>query len=191
MILDRPSRAFVIAFGLAAACGRDRPSEPAESPLATEARAQAALGPFKKSLQSALMGAMGDGGPEGAIEVCATEAPRLAALASRDGVRVGRAALRRRNPENLPPAWATPALEELARSPADGAHRIVPLPGGRVGYVEAILTKPVCLTCHGESVAPALRARIATRYPHDEATGFREGDLRGVFWAELPSPTTR
>lgn len=155
---------------------------------ATEARAQEVLRPFKENLQSALMGALSDGGPEAAIDVCAVVAPDLAATASKDGVRMGRAAVRRRNPGNRPPPWAAASLDELVRAPKEGAHRTIPLGGGRMGYVEAIVTKPVCLTCHGESTSPAVRARIATRYPQDEATGFREGDLRGVFWVELPAP---
>ena len=34
----------------------------------------------------------------------------------------------------------------------------------------------------GKAVAEAVR----TRYPADRATGYAVGDLRGVFWAELP-----
>ena len=44
----------------------------------------------------------------------------------------------------------------------------------------------LCVTCHGESLAPDVQERLAERYPTDRATGYRVGDLRGVFWAELP-----
>lgn len=176
-----PVVALVLLLG--AGCrGEDR------SDLAAgETRAKAALAPFKASLQSALLGALADGGPDRAIDVCATEAPRLADAAAKDGLRLGRTASRLRNPENRPPPWVAPLLDELAKSPAEGAHRTVALPGGRAGYVEAIVMKPLCGTCHGESVAPELRSRISSRYPRDEATGFREGDLRGVFWVEVPA----
>jgi len=43
--------------------------------------------------------------------------------------------------------------------------------------------------CHGPSVAPALAARIAQHYPEDEATGFEEGDFRGLFWVTMPLST--
>lgn len=168
-------------------CRRD---DAAAAPTA-EVRARAVLAPVKSNLKTALTQALADGGPEPAIEACAVEAPRLMAAASKDGVHVGRAAARRRNPDNRVPAWATASFDELARAPSEDASRTVKLPDGRTGYVEAIMTKPLCLTCHGDSVAPAVRARIAARYPADEATGFHEGDLRGVFWVELPAASAR
>jgi hypothetical protein len=54
------------------------------------------------------------------------------------------------------------------------------------GYVEPIGIKPLCLACHGEALAPDVAARIGELYPKDRATGFTEGDLRGVFWVEYP-----
>lgn len=44
-----------------------------------------------------------------------------------------------------------------------------------------------CLMCHGEHIEPAVHARIGGRYPGDEATGYKEGDLRGAFsvWQRL------
>ena len=175
--------AVAVAVLLAAGCRGDDRSDLASG----EIRAKAALAPFKASLQSALLGALADGGPDRAIDVCATEAPRLADAAAKGGVRVGRAASRLRKPANRRPPWVAPLLDDLAKSPVEGAHRTVTLPGDRVGYVEAIVMKPLCATCHGESVAAELRSRIASRYPHDEAIGFREGDLRGVFWVEVPA----
>jgi hypothetical protein len=45
----------------------------------------------------------------------------------------------------------------------------------------------LCLVCHGETLAPEIAAQIAAQYPEDQATGFADGDLRGVFWVEFPS----
>ena len=42
--------------------------------------------------------------------------------------------------------------------------------------------KPLCTTCHGTSVDPALLAHIRERYPEDRATGYSVGDFRGLFW---------
>jgi hypothetical protein len=61
----------------------------------------------------------------------------------------------------------------------------VALGGGRHGYVEPIVMQPLCVTCHGEEIAEPLRQRIAELYPEDRATGFRVGELRGLFWVEL------
>jgi hypothetical protein len=187
-VLQRGVVVLALAGGLAATdCRRQAPGE---APEASAARAQAALAPFKASLRDALTSSLAEG-PEKAAAVCADLAPKLAERASVGGVRVGRAAERRRNPENTPPAWAAASMSELARAPSAGAHRVVPLEGGRVGYVETILTAPVCLTCHGEALAPSVAAVISARYPNDRAVGFRVGDMRGAFWVELPPPDGR
>lgn len=154
-----------------------------------EDRARAVLAPFKTSLKGALTEALKQG-PENAIEVCSLSAPALAAAASHDGVKVGRTALKLRNPANTPPAWAVKPLAELAaeQPPKDGSHRVVPLPGepGRTGYVETILVGEPCLACHGETLSPAVKSLISKKYPDDRATGFKVGELRGAFWVELP-----
>lgn len=49
-------------------------------------------------------------------------------------------------------------------------------------YVQPIWTEAYCLTCHGDSV-PAELKRLGMTTP---ATGFREGDLRGLFSIQLP-----
>jgi hypothetical protein len=49
------------------------------------------------------------------------------------------------------------------------------------------MTAPLCLTCHGPTLAADVAAAVAARYPRDEATGFAAGDLRGalyVVWRE-------
>lgn len=149
--------------------------------LATEA-----IAPFKKQLAGALMTAMQDKGPAAAIEVCSKEAPRLAAEASSDQVKVGRSALKLRNPANAAQDWLKPVLTELAAlSSAEGAQRVVAIDDQHYGYAEAITLKPLCATCHGTSIAPELAKKIKERYPDDQATGFEPGQLRGVFWAEV------
>ena len=61
------------------------------------------------------------------------------------------------------------------------------LPDGRIAYAEPLVIQPVCLTCHGAEVGPEIKAAIAERYPQDQATGYKLGELRGVIWAELPA----
>lgn len=144
----------------------------------------AALGPFKKQLKAALMGAMKDGGPTAAIHVCSSVAPALAKSASTDKVTVGRSSSRLRNPDNAAQPWLAPVLEEMNKldDPA-GATRTVELPDGRVGYAEAILVAEPCLACHGEQVSDEVAALLQQKYPDDRATGYSAGDLRGVFYA--------
>jgi hypothetical protein len=110
--------------------------------------------------------------------------PRTAQSLASENITVGRTSHRLRNPANAPEDWMLPLLEEYRNSvPAPGSFRTVDLGARGTGYVEPITLQPMCTTCHGESVDPALAARIRELYPTDEATGFRVGELRGLFWA--------
>jgi len=152
------------------------------------ARGAATVAPLKRDLLSALQDALARGGPEEAIDVCRLRAPEIAARASGPGVRVGRTSDRLRNPANAPAPWMRPLLEAYRADPQDRAPRVVRLPDGRVGYAEPIVVQPLCLACHGEALTPALRARLAARYPEDRATGYRAGDFRGLVYAEFAEP---
>ncbi len=48
-------------------------------------------------------------------------------------------------------------------------------------YIQAIPTGELCLNCHGSDIKPNVRAKIQELYPADQATGFKPGELRGVF----------
>ncbi len=177
---------FVLAVLLLAAC-RSTPPAPSEAEIQ---QARDALTPLRQGLRQALQSALAGGGPVAAVEVCAAQAPSIAAAAARPGVALGRTSHRLRNPANAPRPWATPLLEAYRTEPRDQAppHRAVRLGDRGLGYVEPIWVEKPCLTCHGESIAPEVATLIAARYPNDAARGFREGDLRGLFWVELSPP---
>ena len=144
------------------------------------------LAPFKQELQAALRDGLAQG-PAEAISVCRDTAPEIADALSQDGVRLGRASHRLRNPANSAPEWVSPILDAFINSDAERGPRRVTLPGNRHGYVEPIVVQAVCLICHGENLAPDIAARIDELYPDDNAVGFNVGDLRGVFWVEYPA----
>lgn len=171
-----------IAMGIALVLG----AAPLRAESPADARGAALLAPFKQQLQQALQEGLAQG-PVAAISACRVKAPEIAGALSRDGVRMGRSSNRLRNPANAPSPWVAAILDDYLADPGRRAPRGVDLPDGRRGYVEPILTKPLCLSCHGESLAPAVEARIRELYPQDQATGFRVGDLRGVFWVEFPA----
>ena len=135
-----------------------------------------------------MRGALATQGPEGAIEVCQVEAPRLAQRSARPDVTLGRTSHRLRNPANAPQAWMLPLLDEYRAGEIDGPRTVDLGPRG-TGYVEPIAMQPVCMTCHGDAVDPALLSTIRDRYPEDRAVGFRLGELRGLFWAVV-GPTS-
>jgi hypothetical protein len=49
-------------------------------------------------------------------------------------------------------------------------------------YMKAIAVQPLCLTCHGspDSIPDLVKARLADHYPHDRATGYALGQIRGA-----------
>jgi len=124
-------------------------------------------------------------GPVGAIAVCKTEAPRIAAaVGERFGVRMGRTSDRLRNPGNAGPEWAAALLADRPEEP-----RLVSSPAGELGLTSPIRVAGKCLLCHGpeESLGDELREALARHYPDDAATGYSAGDLRGWFWVEVPA----
>jgi len=149
-------------------------------------RGAAELQPFKQQLMGALLQGM-QAGPGKAVEACNLQAPEIAAALSTEGVRVGRTSHRLRNPDNAGPDWATAVLNDYLADPGARAPRTVALDDGREGYVEPILTQPLCLACHGSGLSEPVAETLAELYPEDQATGFDTGDLRGVFWVSYPA----
>ena len=168
--------AVVLAF---AGCDRSKINESKYK----EAGAEAVL-PFKKSLKAALVAGL-EQGPVKAISVCRVEAPKLAEKASTASAQVGRTSRKLRNPDNAPKPWMEPILDRYESDPESREPAVVIIDEHTVGYVEPIYLQPLCVTCHGATLAPDLAAKIEELYPSDQAIGYAAGDLRGVFWAEL------
>ena len=171
----------LLLLAVAACGGRSEPVSEADA-----GRAQAALGPFKQDLMTALTGALQQG-PEHALDACRLRAPEIAAALSKEGIAMGRTSHKLRNPDNAPAPWVEPLLASYRNNPEARTPRAVRLDDGGFGYVEPIYVKPLCLTCHGATRDPAVQQKIATLYPEDQATGFEEGDFRGLFWVTMPA----
>lgn len=54
--------------------------------------------------------------------------------------------------------------------------------GKHLRYAKAIAIEPLCLTCHGtaDSIPEEVKARLRTKYPLDQTTGYSVGELRGA-----------
>jgi len=150
-----------------------------------QARGADLLVPFKTDLKAALVKGM-EAGPVEAIGACRVEAPRISAGLSVDGVVMGRSSHRLRNPENASPEWLEPILRGMADGSKDLAPLAISIDDRRMAYVEPIMVQPMCLVCHGDALQPDVVAKISESYPEDRATGFKDGDFRGVFWVEFP-----
>jgi len=205
----KPLLLAVVAFVLGAGCTSAKdpsppsaaPPAPPESPKAAVdtapthdkedprvAHAKAALLPLKKQLKAALVEGMKKG-PEEAITACQLKAPAIAKAVSNDVVAVGRTSHKVRSPANQGPAWARKLNDQLLDD-KDLAFASTTLPDGSFAYAERIMTGGLCLTCHGADLAPGVKAALQKAYPDDKATGFKAGDMRGVFWAQVAASST-
>lgn len=173
--------------------GTAGPTGPASVDPVT-ARARERVAPYKAALKQALEKGMAES-PEAAIEVCAARAPEFARAASSDGMTIGRTALRLRNPDNAPRPWVVPLMEELSTAPKGTmASRTLSLPGGKIGYVEAIRLAPApCPVCHGDPAKP-IRDKLQRGIRRIRRTGFVPAisrRRRGPSWTERASCRSR
>ncbi|RPH54046.1 MAG: DUF3365 domain-containing protein [Lysobacterales bacterium] len=166
-------------------------AEPAQAPdpdlhAADRALAKQLATELKTALTKALQVS-----PESAIGVCKTRAPQIAAkISAENAVTIGRTSLRVRNPANAPSAWQREVLEEFQRRTDAGEvasameySAVIEADGYTAPrYMKAIVTEPLCVTCHGQQLSPAVKQAIAAKYPADAATGFSVGDLRGAVY---------
>ena len=157
--------------------------------LTTDSRKVA--GSLLQQLGAKLRATLEEKGPEAAVPVCRQFAPELAGQLSREtGWRVARVSLRTRNPLlGTPDPWEQKALAEFDRRAAAGEKpdtlefaEVVEEPAGRYfRYLKAIPVGPLCVTCHGpkDQMAPFMVDEIEKQYPHDRATGYTPGQVRG------------
>ena len=150
---------------------------------------------FMQTLKKELLASMQEGGPINAVSVCNLTAPAIANTYSiRNGWDVGRTSLKLRNPDNAPDAWERSTLdsfEERKRAGEDPMkmehYEVVRQDGAsELRYMKAIPTGQLCLACHGEQIDLNVKTRLEKLYPHDQALGYKEGDLRGAFTIRQP-----
>ncbi len=158
-----------------------------------QAQAQTLALRFQSLLQARLLAALKAGDPADAIRICRDEAPAIASQLSREsGWQVRRVGTRVRNPlTGRPDVWEREQLALFARRIESGEPPeslavwvVMDEPAGRsMRYMKPITAGPLCLTCHGDvaSQPAALRAALLREYPHDRATGYVLGELRGAF----------
>jgi hypothetical protein len=129
------------------------------------------------------------GGPGDAVQQCHLSATTLIHRIGREeGIAAGRTSARLRTPSNAPKPWAAPIVKQYADTKAASVDGFVVDLGERVGVMRPIAHRAICSPCHGpeEQLNARVRAELKDRYPKDQAVGFRDGDLRGWIWVELP-----
>ena len=189
----RSARSALVLFGLLAL-----PAYGGEPDLAWVERSSVLADQLMSELKAELGQAMQQGGPVAAVAVCKSRAPEIAArLSASSGAEVSRTALRLRNPVNAPDDLERAVMQGFAAELASGLPAATAPPeaifesrsnqGTERRYLRAIVMQPVCLACHGASLAPELEMAIAHDYPQDTATGFETGQLRGAVTVRWPA----
>jgi hypothetical protein len=190
--------AIAAPLTLVAVSGSVPRSQP--SPVYAVAEAPADLRPAVQrgdllivSLQAALVSELrrdlDEGGLSAALASCHIDTTDAAyRLARAEGIAAGRTASRLRDPTNAPRPWAAPIVARYADSRARDVSGFVVDLGDRVGLIRPIVEQASCAACHGPvaNIDARVRATLSDRYPADRAVGFKDGDIRGWFWVEIP-----
>jgi hypothetical protein len=152
-------------------------------------RGQLVIAEIQNATSTELTSALGSGGPGDAIRVCHLSATTLIQRIGREeGIAAGRTSARLRTPSNAPKAWSAPIVKQYADARAANVEPLAVDLGDKVGVMQPVAHRAVCTPCHGvdEKLNPRVRDELKDRYPRDRATGFKDGDLRGWIWVEVP-----
>ena len=138
--------------------------------------------------------------PHETVDICREKLPGMVKeIREKTGWNIRRVSLKTRNAERgTPDDWEAKVLTEFNERATAGEKRetiekseIVQAPEGRVfRYMKALPIQETCLTCHGDSakLTPELKAKLATLYPKDQATGYELGQIRGALTVKRPLP---
>ena len=149
---------------------------------------------FQNDLRANLMKAMAEGGPVGAISVCREVAPAIADSNSVYGWSIRRVSEKYRNPDDRPTVEEKAVLAGFAPEASTPPEYVenwnTTDSVTEYRFYEPIYTQPLCLKCHGDlqTIAPGVLAAVKKNYPDDRATGYQDGQLRGMFVVEVLYP---
>jgi hypothetical protein len=195
--MTRTASLALVVLVLGGCRGRERPAVTAEPDSATVAAARTAAGSLGADLLGMLTTALQEGGPAHAIAFCADSAQARTARHAAAGIYIRRVGTRVRNPANAPDSAERAVLAAFAAAqaagiqPADTFFVVASSDGpAQLHYLRPVRIGEPCLTCHGDpaTIADTVRAVLAARYPGDEATGYRLGNLRGAVSVRIPIP---
>jgi len=144
---------------------------------------------FGKTINSTLNGAMAqDRSGVLGMGVCNSMASKMVNDYNNitPNVTIRRTALKYRNPANKPDKTDEDVMYALVDS-KDFKPVAVDM-GSTYRVYKPLRIETRCLACHGDEnrMSKQVKQMIKEKYPEDMATGFKEGDLRGVVVAEFP-----
>lgn len=148
----------------------------------------------KAALGKQLMQALQQGS-EHAVEFCHTIAiPLTDSMSAAQQVLIRRVSDKPRNPANTANAKSAAHIAYFQALLNQGQTDLPPVTeqsGNEVTVYVPIITNAICLACHGNPASdinePTL-ARIQSLYPADQATGYSENQVRGLFLVSWKEP---
>ena len=141
-----------------------------------------------KSFSGELMKALQEGGVQHAAGYCHLKAsPLIDSLSMIHGAKISRISDKFRNPTNRPDELDLTVIEAYRQQITDGKDlepHLEITADEIVFYSPILILNPACLQCHGEPGSTMEQQNfefIQSKYPGDLATGYKLGDLRGVW----------
>lgn len=145
----------------------------------------------KASLGKNLALAINERGSDGAVEFCNIEAiPITDSMSVVLGAKIKRVSDKPRNANNQANEAELAYINNWNAAKANGEEHpplLTEINGKMVGYYP-IVTNQMCIQCHGtpeKQINTKTLSKIKKLYPTDKATGYAEGDIRGIFVVEM------
>ncbi len=141
----------------------------------------------KAQLGKNLITAIEKKGTVGAVQFCNLRAIKLTdSMATVQGVNIKRVSDKPRNPDNQADSQE---LEYIAafKNTVEKGNKVSPIIDeidDKVHYYSPITTNTMCLQCHGvpnENVTPETLRTLKALYPNDQALGYSENQVRGLW----------
>lgn len=148
------------------------------------------------TLTKTMNAALKAGNYEKAILVCKQMAPGLTGTYNNHAAKIRRTSNKYRNKANAPDYLEKPQLDFFQKLSENGMpmkSKLVVDEKGTVHYFKPIILQPICLNCHGkqgEDIAANTLAILKAQYPEDSASGYKAGELRGL-WHITFNPFTK
>ncbi|MFV0541165.1 MAG: DUF3365 domain-containing protein [Aestuariibaculum sp.] len=127
------------------------------------------------------------GGTDYAVDFCNVNVFMLTdSVANKHTLTIQRLSNKNRNPNNVLQTHRDSLAWEKINT--DKSTFIEQYENGEIYFYKPISIKmPTCIKCHGNQtdISESTKKIIAKRYPNDKATGYKMGDLRGMWKIKL------
>lgn len=138
-----------------------------------------------KALSGQLKQAIAEGGIPNALSFCNVNAiPLTDYLSENYNVFIKRVSDKARNPINMPNENEQKIIDDYLADAENRKPVLVKSEEGQVVFYAPILTKELCLNCHGkvgETLLTDNHEIIKVLYPNDQAIGYNVDEFRGIW----------